>query len=213
MLRPLHPSHYLSYIWLLAILLVSLLISSILPVDQNRAQVEVVSHQTTYDWVGGVPTRTDKNYDWVGGIPHIIIEVVILGIGNTPDSYGFGVVEETHTYTTGLSYYTVTNNGFGPSIDITINGSDMSGIGVTWSLSDTATPGDAIYGLKCGVSGDYTIVVMKNGPFNTLVTSLSVGSTQTWGLKLYSPTANMGGTQVSGTVTLTATEHICNGLW
>ncbi len=129
-------------------------------------------------------------------------------ITNSPSSWsvnGGTPVDVNSNYFTGLTYFTVTNNS-GGAVDIAISGTDMTGGGYTWTLSDTATPGDMIYGLKAGLSGgDYTIVVKKNSPYNNLVTGLADSGTQDWGLKIYTPTSYDDGNAKSGTVTITAT--------
>jgi len=125
-------------------------------------------------------------------------------ISNTPNSKDFGVVETSQTYTTGLDYFTVTNNS-GGAVSITIKAIDFTG-GNGWTLSDTATPGATTAGLKAGLEGgDYTIVVKKSSPYNTLKSGLADSATQKWGLKLYAPTSFNDGVQKSTTVTLTAT--------
>ena len=132
---------------------------------------------------------------------------VTISITNSPSTYGFGIVEASSTTSTGLTHFTLTNNG-NVAEDITINGTDMTGGGTTWTLSDTATAGSGICGLKCGLSGgSYNIIVKKTAPYNTLKSDLAVSGTQDWGLQLLAPTANLYGNQVSGTVTLTATQH------
>lgn len=128
-------------------------------------------------------------------------------ITNTPASWnvnGGSPVAVSSTYTTGLTYFTVTNNS-GGAVDIDIRATDMTG-GNTWTLSDTATPGSMIYGLKAGLDGgDYTIIVKKNSPYNDLVTGLADSGTQDWGLKLYTPTVYTDGATKTGTVTISAT--------
>lgn len=123
----------------------------------------------------------------------------------TGNSYNFGTVSENATYTTGLTYFTVTNNS-GGAIDISIQGTDMTN-GVTWTLDDGATPGPNTYGLKAGLEGDAdcTIIVRKNSPYNNLVENLADSATQNWGLQLLTPTSFSDGVTKSGTVTLTAT--------
>jgi len=112
-------------------------------------------------------------------------------------------VSEASTYNAGLTFFTITNNSGGP-VNISISGIDMTGGGHTWTLSDTATPGDMTYGLKAGLSGgDYTIIVKKNSPYNSLVEDLADEATQDWGLKIYTPTNFDDGNEKSGTITLT----------
>jgi hypothetical protein len=69
----------------------------------------------------------------------------------------------------------------------------------------------------CGVDYDgfletidigYDVIVKKSASYNTLVSNLVASGTQDWGLLLLTPTAALGGVQVSGTITLTATEHV-----
>jgi len=126
-------------------------------------------------------------------------------ISNLPNTYGFGMVAESATPVTGLTYFTVTNNS-GFAVNITIGGTDMTG-GTTWTLADDGVPGANIYGLKAGLEGnDYTIIVKKNTPYNILVSSLADSANQKWGLKLFAPTSFSDGGAKSGTITLTATQ-------
>ncbi len=129
-------------------------------------------------------------------------------ITNSPSSWSVNSgspVDANSNYSTGLTFFTVTNNS-GGAVDIAISGTDMTGGGYTWALSDTATPGDMTYGLYAGLSGgDYTTIVKKNSPFNNLVTGLADSGTQDWGLKIYTPTVYSDGNAKSGTVTVTAT--------
>ena len=121
-----------------------------------------------------------------------------------PDSYDFGIVDESSITATALTYFTVTNNS-ADAVSISISGTDMSG-GVTWTLSDTAAQGDDLYGLKAGLEGgDYTIIVKKTGPYNNLVTGLAASASQRWGLQLLAPTYFSDGETKSSTITLTAT--------
>ena len=113
-------------------------------------------------------------------------------------------VSTSSTYTTGLTYFTVTNDDSGGAITITIHGADMTGGGYTWTLSDTATPGNMVHGMKAGLSGEsYNITVKKNTPYNTLVSGLANNATQDFGLKLYTPTVYSDGNDKSGPITLT----------
>lgn len=127
-------------------------------------------------------------------------------ISNTPNTYGFLTVAESSTTSTGLTYFTVTNNS-AYAVNITIGGTDLTG-GTTWTLSDTAIPETDTYGLRAGLEGgSYSIIVKKNGPYNELVGNLAEGGgTQDWGLQLLAPTTFTGGGANSGTVTLTATQ-------
>lgn len=131
---------------------------------------------------------------------------VAPSITNDPTSFAFGTLAEGSTTSTGLTYFTVTNNS-AFAVNITIGGTDMTG-GTAWTLSDTATPGSDTYGLKAGLEGgSYSVVVPKTGA-NTLITNLAgADTTRRWGLQLLAPTTFTGGGANSGTVTLTATAY------
>ncbi|MBA7505588.1 hypothetical protein ES706_04257 [subsurface metagenome] len=135
----------------------------------------------------------------------VVVDYSLPSISNTPNTYAFGVVSEGSTSETGLTHFEVTNNS-GYAINITIGGTDMTG-GVIWTLSDNAIPGTDTYGLKAGLAGtSYNITVMKNSPYNILISNLADSSSQQWGLQLLAPTSFTGGGLVSGNVTLTATQ-------
>lgn len=140
--------------------------------------------------------------------PTLYVEYTLpeADISNTPGSKDFGVVAEGATPTTGLGFFTVTNNSSG-AITITIQGTDMTGTGTDWDLSDDGTAGTDVVGIKAGLEGgDYTIVVKEDGPYNTLKAGLADEATQKWGLKLYIPTSiTTKADTKTGTVTLTAT--------
>jgi len=108
-----------------------------------------------------------------------------------------------YTTSTGLNYFTVTNNS-SYAVKITISATDMTG-GDTWFLNDGGTPTATDYALKAGLEGgDYTITVTSGGV--ELVASVAgSGGTQSWGLQLLAPTSFSDGGQKSGIVTLTAT--------
>jgi hypothetical protein len=110
------------------------------------------------------------------------------------------------TISTGLTYFNVTNNS-ASAVNVTIGGTDLTG-GTTWTLSDNATAGTSIAGLKAGLSdgdGSYNVIVKQTAPFNTLKSGLGAGASQQWGFQLLAPTNYTDATQKTGTITLTAT--------
>jgi hypothetical protein len=132
-------------------------------------------------------------------------------ISNTPSSYGFGNILANSTHSTGLSYFTATNNtGGGSAVDITISGTDLATTGYAWTLSDTATPATDTCGYKAGLSGgSYNVVIKKTAPYNALKTNLADGASQGWGLQFLTPTTITDYTkgEMSGTITLTVSLH------
>ena len=90
----------------------------------------------------------------------------------------------------------------GGAVTIYISGTDATG-GTTHTLSDTATPGANIFGLKAGlVGGDYTIIIKKSESYNVLVSGLADEATQDWGYKIYTPTS-MTEEDIEKTLTIT----------
>lgn len=125
-------------------------------------------------------------------------------ISNSLPSYNFGNVSEGSSTLSGLTRFTLTNHS-GYAINVTVSGTDMTG-GTAWTLSDTATPGTNIYGLKAGLAdnSDYNVVVRKNAPYNILMPGMASGETAQWGIMLLAPTTFSDEVTKTGTVTLTA---------
>lgn len=84
----------------------------------------------------------------------------VVSISNTPSSWDFELVDTSSTYETGLTCFNTTNVG-NVEVDISISGSNMTGGGYTWVISDTATPDDMVYGLKAGVDGEQDTVLYE----------------------------------------------------
>ncbi len=147
--------------------------------------------------------RTGISYDnGSSNAPKLHIEYT-PALSNTPSSYNFGQVEPNASPSTGLNYFTVTNNSTS-AVNIAISGTDLTG-GTTWTLSDTATPGATTAGIKAGLNGgSYNVIVKKTAPYNTLKSSLGNGASQGWGLQILAPTGYTDSTQKNGSITLTA---------
>jgi len=131
-------------------------------------------------------------------------------ITNTPDNIDFGILEVNTTGNTAINYFTIENIG-NCAVDVTIQGTNATGGDDTWELSDTATPGENIYGLYAGLDDDddlFDVIVKKTATYNTLVSDLAEDATQDWGLKIYVPTSLSGydGQEMTGTITLVASE-------
>jgi hypothetical protein len=68
------------------------------------------------------------------------------GISSSPDEYDFDTVAIAGTVQTAIDYFTITNTG-NCTVDVTIQGTDLTGGDDTWDLSDTATPSENTYGM------------------------------------------------------------------
>jgi len=137
-------------------------------------------------------------------------ETLSAEITNTPDSNNFGILEVNTTSNTAINYFTIENTG-NCAVDVVIYGTDATGGDDTWTLSDTATPGENIYGLKAGLDDEddtFDVIVRKTETYNTLMSNLAEDATQDWGLKIYMPTSLSGydAQQMSATITLVASE-------
>ena len=126
----------------------------------------------------------------------------------TPTSNAFGTLVLGSTSNTTLNYFTVTNTCT-VAIDVTIQGADLTGSGDTWTLSDNATVGDNIYGLKAGLNGGSFNIIVEKSVAVTLVSNLAASANQSWGLEILMPSALTGGHygEMTSTITLVASAH------
>jgi hypothetical protein len=130
--------------------------------------------------------------------------IFVVEIGNVPITINFGILEVNTTSNTAINYFTITNTG-NCAVDVTIQGTDMTGGGYTWVISDTATPGNMIFGMKAGLDdADDLFDVVVNTTANAFVSDLPEATTQAWGLKIWTPTSYDDGNLKTGNVTLTA---------
>lgn len=164
-------------------------------------EVRVSNTGRTSAWIKATYyTEIDGLLDWGSGEP------AAPEITNTPNSKDFGILEVNTTSNTAINYFTLNNTGNCP-VDITIQGTDVTGGDDTWTLSGTATPGENIYGLYAGLDdADDNFDIVVNATANAFVSNLAEATTQAWGLKLYMPTSLSGydAQQMSGTITLIA---------
>ena len=164
----------------------------------NAQQSEVTCASWDYS---GNPAKAAKLYiEYTEAAPEIT---------NAPDSNAFGILAVDTDSSTDINKFTITNNS-GAAVSVTVQATDFTGGNDTWDLSDTATPGENVYGLKAGLDDDddnFDVIVKEDAAYNTLVSGLADGATQDWGLKLYMPTSvtNYDGQLMVATVTLVAT--------
>ena len=173
---------------------------------------EVMAAPDTYDWIGGKPAQTDTtNYDWVGGAPFIRVEYVAAEpeASVLPIEKDFGIVELNTASSTTIDYFIITNTG-SVAVDIDIQGGDLTGGDDTWTLSDNATVGENIYGLKAGLddADDLFDIVVMNSLYE-LINNLGVSDNQSWGLQLLMPSAVSGYDmqEMSDNITLAVSAH------
>jgi len=104
-----------------------------------------------------------------------------------------GTVFVSDNKVTGYNWGKLTNDG-SEAVDVSIAGDNMTDAtdSVFWVLSDTATAGAAIFGMRCGLTTD-NVIIKGNTPFNYLVEGLAgSGATQAFGLEFLAPTSTIG---------------------
>jgi hypothetical protein len=157
---------------------------------------------------------TDEEISYGDG-SFVLSDVRIWNITKTAQQIQDNMYSRLSGSESGLFAYWKLNEGTGvEAADATGNGNDGDIYGATWgsytwALSDTATPGENIYGLYAGLDDAddlFDVIVRETATYNTLVSDLAEDATQDWGLKLYMPTSLSGydAQQMSGTVTLVA---------
>lgn len=113
----------------------------------------------------------------------------------------FGTVKPNTNHSTGLTYCSLQNVS-GGTVDGYIHGTDWTG-GVTWTLSDTATPGTNTIGWIAGIEGDsYNKIIKKNEPYTQLFSNLANDATIRFGFQLLSPTITTDDVEKTGVYTV-----------
>lgn len=126
-----------------------------------------------------------------------------IAISVSPTSYDFGLVAESEVKATGLTYFTLSNDG-NVQVDTQIQGAALSGTGATdWALG--AAAGADTYALKAGTAAAYDITVATSA--TDFVIDLAVSGTEDFGLQFTAPTSITDtNDQKSGDTTISAVE-------
>ena len=169
------------------------------PAKLADGQLQVKATATTV----GQPSTV--NLDWLA------VEVIYstVEITNSPEPQAFGVLEVNTTSTTTINYFTVTNTG-DLAVVVTMSCTNLTGGGKTWTLSDTATPLENVWGLQIGLddADDLYDITIKNASVE-IVHPLAIGAHEHWGMKIYMPTTvtDYLGQEMAAIATLVATYH------
>lgn len=139
----------------------------------------------------------------------VSIGVAAPSISNAPEEKDFGIVELNTTSSTIINFFIIINTS-DVAVDVDIQGGSLTGGGDTWTLSDNATVGENIYGLKAGLDDaddNFDIVVMNS--LYELISNLDVSDNQSWGLQILMPStvADYDMQQMSDNVTLAVSAH------
>jgi len=123
-------------------------------------------------------------------------------------SKDFGVVAESATPSTVTNYFTIDNtSSVQTDQTISVTAAVWAG-GVTWTHSDTATPGVNTAGLSSNKGGAWGVgdVIVKNAAPNYIAENQAATTDYSFGLKLYAPTSFTDGIEKSITVRITAVQ-------
>lgn len=129
-----------------------------------------------------------------------------IAISDNATSYDFGVVSASSTPSTSTSYVAITNNST-VQTDITISVTTASWAGgVTWTHSETATPGADTAGLESNRGGTWDVgdVIVKNAAPNYIYENAPALISFNYGLQLIAPTSFSDGVEKSITVRVSA---------
>lgn len=106
--------------------------------------------------------------------------------------YDFGNVAPSDTPSSSTSYFTIDNtSNVQTDQTIRVTSNSWSG-GVTWTHSDTATPGADTAGLKANKGGTWgvgDVIIKYNATYNYIAENQAADTDYSFGLKLWAPTS------------------------
>lgn len=159
----------------------------------------VLSLMLVVGLVSPVLAATDADVD-------ITATPAYIAISDNASSYDFGVVATSSTPTTDTSYVAITNTStVQTDITISVTAASWAG-GVTWTHSDTATPGADTAGLESNRGGTWESgdIIVKNAAPNYIYENCPALTDFDYGLQLIAPTSFGDGVQKSITVRVSA---------
>ena len=129
-----------------------------------------------------------------------------VAIADNQTSYDFGVVAVSTTPSTSTDWCGITNTStVQTDITISVTGATWSG-GVTWTHSDTCTPGADTAGLKTNRGGTWGVsdIIIKNAAPEYIYENCPALTDFDYGIKLWTPTSYTDGVEKENTVRVSA---------
>ena len=129
-----------------------------------------------------------------------------VAIADNQTEYDFGVVAASATPYTSESWCAITNTStVQTDITISVTGATWSG-GVTWTHSDTCTPGADTAGLKTNRGGTWGVsdIIIKNASPEYIYENCPALTDFDYGIKLWAPTSYTDGVEKENTVRVSA---------
>ncbi len=192
--------------WYNSASLVSLVQELVTSYDYSNEAMEIIHKD---DGSANNQNQRWYQYDKSGGIYASELHIVYSSdpvITVSPTTYDFGTVNPSATPYTTTSYFTIDNTStMQTDQTIAVTSATWAG-GVTWTHSDTATPGANTAGLlanKGGTWGVSDVIVKFNSP-NYIAENQAANTDYSFGLKLLAPTSFTDGVQKSNTVRVSA---------
>ena len=129
-----------------------------------------------------------------------------VAIADDQASHDFGVVAASSTPSTATDWCGITNTStVQTDITISVTTATWSG-GVTWTHSDTCTPGENTAGMKANRGGTWGVgdVIIKNGSPEYIYENCPALTDFDYGIKLWAPTSFTDGVEKTITVRVSA---------
>ena len=129
-----------------------------------------------------------------------------VAIADNQTSYDFGVVAVSTTPSTSTDWCAITNTStVQTDITISVTGATWSG-GVTWTHSDTCTPGADTAGLKTNRGGTWGVsdIIIKNAAPEYIYENCPALTDFDYGIKLWAPSSYTDGVEKENTVRVSA---------
>lgn len=129
-----------------------------------------------------------------------------IAIADDQASYDFGVVAASATPSTATDWCAVTNTStVQTDITIAVTAATWAG-GVTWTHSDTCTPGENTAGMKANRGGTWGVsdIIIKYTSPEYIYENCPASTSFDYGIKLWAPTSFTDGVEKSNTVRVSA---------
>jgi hypothetical protein len=150
------------------------------PYTRGSGSTEAGASTVTMSWT------ISNSYHWAIGAVPIKPFAEVVSIEVSPETKNWGTVNPGQIYSSATEEFTLTNTG-NVAVNTSIQGEDATASGApNWVLSDTATPGSDIYGLKFSFNLSSWVVIQKSTV--SFKADLDVGASDTFGLQLLTPT-------------------------
>lgn len=129
----------------------------------------------------------------------------LVSVSVSDGSIAYGILElNTTTTTVGTDLQTATNDG-NVNIDLGIRSSDAVSSSTPWELAASAGLNEFTYEFSIDGGSNWAAFNVDNATYSTLASDVDVDGTQTFDLRIGTPTASTDSVEHTVTVTVLAT--------